>query len=198
MKSIARSGQKTPETGKRGSVASRSYAAVYILKGSNAMSEENGLFAKTDEAKSALSDKVQETDEEKYLIFRSSNILYALSTAYVIEILNNVTITRIPMVPDYIAGVINLRGAIVPIVDFRLLLGRIPEEESCVIILNIRETSVGIVVDSVDQMVDISRSAILPVPSQNEHRLVSGMCTVPGGVSTIMILDGEALEHIHE
>ena len=53
-------------------------------------------------------------------------------------------------------------------------------------------------VDSVDQMVDISRSAILPVPSQNEHKLVSGMCTVPGGVSTIMILDGEALEHIHE
>ena len=162
------------------------------------MSEENGLFAKTDEAKSALSDKVQESDEEKYLIFRSSNILYALSTTYVVEILNNVSITRIPMVPDYIAGVINLRGAIVPIVDFRLLLGRIPEEESCVIILNIKETSVGIVVDSVDQMVDISRSAILPVPSQNEHRLVSGMCTVPGGVSTIMILDGEALGHVHE
>ena len=162
------------------------------------MSDENGLFAKTDEAKTALSDKVQETDEEKYLIFRSSNILYALSTTYVIEILNNVTITHIPMVPDYIAGVINLRGAIVPIVDFRLLLGRIPDEESCVIILNIKETSMGIVVDGVDQMVDISHSAILPVPSQNEHKLVSGMCTVPGGVSTIMILDGEALEHVHE
>lgn len=162
------------------------------------MSDENGLFAKTEEAKTALSDKVQEPDEEKYLIFRSSNILYALSTAYVIEILNNVSITQIPMVPDYIAGVINLRGAIVPIVDFRLLLGRIPDEDSCVIILNIKETSVGIVVDGVDQMVDISRSAILPVPSQNEHRLVSGMCTVPGGVSTIMILDGEALGHVHE
>ena len=162
------------------------------------MSEENGLFAKTDEARSALSDKAHETDEEKYLIFRSSNILYALSTTYVIEILNNVSITRVPMVPDYIAGVINLRGAIVPIVDFRLLLGRVPDEISCVIILNIKDTSMGIVVDSVDQMVDISRSVILPVPAQNGHRLVNGMCTVPGGVSTIMVLDGEALIHVHE
>lgn len=161
------------------------------------MSEANGLFARTDEMDSALN-KAHEVEEEKYLIFHSGNILYALSTTYVIEILNNVTITKVPLVPDYIAGVINLRGAIVPIVDFRLLLGRYPEDESCVIILSISDTSIGIVVDSVDQMVDIAKAAILPVPSQNEHRLVCGMCTVPGGVSTVMILDGEALIHVHE
>ena len=102
------------------------------------------------------------------------------------------------MVPDYIAGVINLRGAVVPIIDFRLLLGRFPEGDSNAIILNIQEITIGILVDSVDQMVDIAKSSILPVPAQNEHKLVSGMCTMPGAVGTIMVLDGEALIHVHE
>ena len=47
-----------------------------------------------------------------------------MSTDYVMEIFTSVNITRVPMVPNYVAGVINLRGQIVPIVDFRLLLGR--------------------------------------------------------------------------
>ena len=160
------------------------------------MSEENGLFAKTSEVKTALN--VQETDEEKFLIFRSSGILYAMSTDFVNEIFTSVDITRVPMVPEYIAGVINLRGAVVPIIDFRLLLGRFPEGETNAIILNIEEITIGILVDSVDQMVDISRSSILPVPAQNEHKLVCGMCTMPGATSTVMILDGNTLVHVHE
>ncbi len=160
------------------------------------MAEENGLFAGTDEVKNALN--VQETEEEKFLIFRSSEILYAISTDFVNEIFTSVDITRVPMVPDYIAGVINLRGAVVPIIDFRLLLGRFPEGDPCAIILNIQEITIGILVDSVDQMVDIAKSSILPVPAQNEHKLVSGMCTMPGAAGTIMVLDGEALIHVHE
>ena len=160
------------------------------------MSEE--LFQRTDDIESALSDKIHETDEEKYLIFRSSGILYAMSTDFVSEIFTSVDITRVPMVPEYIAGVINLRGAVVPIIDFRLLLGRWPEEEPCAIILDIEGISIGILVDTVDRMVDISKSSILPVPSQNEHPLVNGMCTIPGGASTVMLLDAPALIHIGE
>ena len=160
------------------------------------MSEENITLSQQAEVNDALN--VHEVEEEKFLIFRSSGILYAMSTDFVNEILNNIAITHVPMVPEYIAGVINLRGQIVPIVDFRSLLGRIPEENGCAIILNIETITIGILVDSVDQMVDIARSAILPVPSQNEHKLVSGMCTMPGSYSTVMILDGTALVHIHE
>ena len=162
------------------------------------MNEEK-LFARMDDMSNALSDNVHESDEEQYLVFRSSDILYAINTAFVNEILTSVAITRVPMTPEYISGIINLRGGIVPIVDFRLLLGRFPEEEDgCVINLSIEGTDIGILVDGVDQMVDISRTAILPVPSQNEHRLVSGMCTIPGGASTVMVLDGDALIHVHE
>ena len=143
------------------------------------MNEE--LFAR-DDMDSALSDKVHEIDDESFLIFRSSGVLYAMSTDYVMEIFTSVDITKVPMMPEYISGVINLRGQIVPIVDFRLLLGRYPEENPCAIILDI-------------QMVDISRSGILPVPAQNEHRMVNGMCTVPGIPNTVMIVDATALIH---
>ena len=160
------------------------------------MAEE--LFQRTDEMESALSDHVRETDESKYLIFRSSGILYAMSTDFVSEIFTSVNITRVPMVPEYISGVINLRGAIVPIIDFRLLLGRWPEGEPCAIILDIEGVSIGILVDTVDRMVDISRSFILPVPAQNEHHLVNGMCTIPGGTNTVMLLDAPALIHMSE
>ena len=155
------------------------------------MNEE--LFARTDDIESALSDNIAETDEEKFLIFRSSGVLYAMSTDFVMEIFTSVDITTVPLMPEYIAGVINLRGQIVPIVDFRLLLGRFPEEEPCAIILDIDGTNIGILVDTVDQMVDISRSFILPVPAQNEHRMVNGMCTVPGISNTVMIVDATAL-----
>ena len=162
------------------------------------MADENLLFQKTDNFESALSDKVHENDEEKFLIFRSSGVQYALSTDFVMEIFTSVDITAVPLMPEYISGVINLRGQIVPIVDFRLLLGRFPEEEPCAIILDINGTSIGILVDTVDQMVDISRGAILPVPAQNEHPMVNGMCTVPGISNTVMIVDATALTHMNE
>ena len=159
---------------------------------------EEVLFARTEDIESALSDNVHETDEESYLIFRSSGVLYAMSTDYVMEIFTSVDITKVPMMPEYVSGVINLRGQIVPIVDFRLLLGRWPEEEPCAIILDIHGTSIGILVDTVDQMVDISHSAILPVPIQNAHRMVNGMCTVPGIANTVMVVDANALTHMNE
>ncbi len=160
------------------------------------MSEEM-LFQRSDDIEHALSDNVHESDEAKYLIFRSSGILYAMSTDVVKEIFTHVAVTRVPMLPNYIAGVINLRGAVVPIIDFRLLLGRWPEGEPCAIIPEIDGTTIGILVDTVDRMVDISKSSILPVPSQNEHPMVNGMCTIPGGTSTVMLLDAPALIHMN-
>ena len=160
------------------------------------MSEE--MMFQKDDMEYALSGHVHEADESKYLIFRSSDILYAVSTDVVMEIFTHVDVTRIPMLPDYIVGVINLRGAVVPIIDFRLMLGRYPEGDPCAIILDIEGTQIGIQVDTVDRMVDISKSAILPVPPQNEHPMLNGMCTIPGGTSTVMLLDAPALIHIGE
>ncbi len=148
------------------------------------------------DVESALSDKAKETEEEKYLLFRSGGILYGVQVDYVNEILTEVTVTRVPLTPPYVLGVINLRGLVPPIIDFRTLLNRMPGEESCAIMLDIEGTTIGILVDGVDQTVDIPKSSILPVPTQREEReqLVCGMCTIPSG-GTMMVLDCARLLH---
>ncbi len=164
------------------------------------MAGENELFAKVEEfdVESALSDDVRETDKDNYLIFRSDGMLYGVRADYVNEILTEVSVTQIPMTPEYVKGVINLRGLIPPIIDFRLLLGRMPaeaEDDYCAIILSIDGTTIGILADGVDQMVEIPRSIVLPVPTQQTNQLVCGMCTVPGSTNTVMLLDASALLH---
>ncbi len=163
------------------------------------MANENLTSARLDdtEIKSALSDRVREAEEEKYLMFRSAGILYGVQVDFVNEILTEVSVTKVPLTPGYVMGVINLRGLVPPIIDFRLLLGRIPGEESCAIMLDIEGDTIGILVDGVDQTVDIPKSSILPVPTQREQeqRLVCGMCTVPNTHTTMMVLDCSQLIH---
>lgn len=157
------------------------------------MAEE--MASKTADVASALSDNIHDTDITKYLIFRSGGLLYGVDADCVNEILNETSVTPVPTVPMHVSGVVNLRGQIVPIIDFRLLLGREPGENYCTIVLEIEETQIGILVDGVDRMVDIAKSAILPMPAQQTQKLISGMCTVPGAQSTMMVLDCSLLLH---
>jgi len=148
------------------------------------------------DVKKALSDRNTEEDTINYLIFCSSNIFYGVGAEYVETILHETAITYLPMMPSHVSGIINLRGQLVPIIDFRVLLGRMSGEENCIIVLDIEGTQIGILADSVDQMIGIEKSTILPVPSsQHEQKLVSGMCTLPGRKGTLMVLDCTRLIH---
>ena len=108
----------------------------------------------------------------KYLLFCSDNLLFGVSADYVVEIITNHAITKLPLVPNYIRGIINLRGQIIPIVDIRLLLGQPSQSDNCIIILNIEDTLVGILVDTVQKMIDVDTALILPSPSQDTRNLV--------------------------
>ena len=108
----------------------------------------------------------------KYLLFCSDNLLFGVSADYVVEIITNHAITKLPLVPNYI------RGKIIPIVDIRLLLGQPSQSDNCIIILNIEDTLVGILVDTVQKMIDVDTALILPSPSQDTRNLVSGMCSL--------------------
>ena len=92
------------------------------------------------------------------------------------------------MLPEYIRGIINLRGLMVPILDLRLRLGKEPRDNTLIIVLNIDGTEIGVLADSVDQMVDIPVAELLPVPAHNNQLLVSGMCTLADGSGTMMVL----------
>ncbi len=105
------------------------------------------------------------------------------------------------MLPPDIRGVINLRGGVVPIIDFRLMMGCMPEDKFCTVILDMEGTQIGILVDEVDQTVDIEKNRILPVPRQSDmsaQKMVTGMYSLPGGKKTLMVLDCTQLLYGHQ
>lgn len=135
---------------------------------------------------------VQEADPaaatEKHLLFVSEGLLFGASANYIVEIITNHPITTLPLVPSYIRGIINLRGQLIPIVDIRQILGQPPATCDCIVILNINDTMVGILVDTVQKMIDVPLNSILPAPNQEQQKLVSGMCSLAEG-QTMLVFD---------
>ena len=150
------------------------------------------MFARQDEmaALNTLDDMV---DAQKYLIFMAGHLRLGVVAEDVVEILNNQVIPYLPMVPHYIRGIINMRGQMVPILDIRARLGMMPQEDSLVVVLNLNDIQLGILVDGVDQMLDIPKANIHPLPANSTQMLVSGMCSLPDGSGTMMVLDCEQL-----
>ena len=156
------------------------------------MPEENVLFAR--ESDIPAEEAAPKLQTNKYLICISEGLLYGIDAEQVETIITDHTITRLPRVPHYVRGIINLRGQIIPIIDIRLRLGKPQAEESCIIVVNIGSDCMGILVDGVDKMVDVRRDSILPMPTQNPQKLISGMCSLPDG-GTLLILDCGLLLH---
>ena len=132
---------------------------------------------------------------ERFLTFSSNGLNIGVSTNYVIEIITNHSITMLPLAPDYVKGIINLRGQIIPIIDIRLRMGKPSIEytsSTCIIVLNINSVYIGIIVDAVQQVMDIDQSKISPVPVENQQELISGMIS-SSERSVILFLDCEQL-----
>ena len=106
--------------------------------------------------------------EGKYLTFVLSQEEYGLEILKVREIISVMDITEVPQVPDFIKGVINLRGKVIPVIDLRLKFGLPAMEynrETCIIVVNVKDLLVGIVVDTVAEVLDISEDETDPPPS---------------------------------
>ena len=151
------------------------------------------LFAREDEME-ALNTVDDTVDSQKYLIFMAGHLKLGVIAEDVVEILNNQLITYLPMLPDFIRGIINMRGQMIPILDICSRMG-LPsrEEDSLVVVINLGDVQLGILVDGVDQMLDIPRANIHPLPANSAQLLVSGMCSLPDGSGTMMVLDCEQL-----
>lgn len=134
------------------------------------------------------------TDSQKYLIFMAGHLKLGVVAEDVVEILHNQVITYLPMVPPYIRGIINMRGMMIPILDIRERLGlQSLKDDSLVVVINLGDVQLGILVDAVDQMLDIEKENIHPLPANSTQLLVSGMCSLPDGSGTMMVLDCEQL-----
>lgn len=106
--------------------------------------------------------------QDRFLTFYIDQTIYGLELFNVIEIVSIQDVTRIPSVPDYIKGIINLRGKVVPIIDVRLKLKqkeRAYDEKTCIIVVVIDDMQVGLIVDRVSEVVTIDQNELADPPS---------------------------------
>ena len=109
-----------------------------------------------------------EEQKDKYMTFKSGNEHYALNIQYVSEIIPFQEITAIPETEDYIKGLINLRGKILPVIDVRLRFSQPSFEyndRTCIIVIIVKDTMVGLVVEEIADVVEIGDENILPPPT---------------------------------
>ncbi len=131
---------------------------------------------------------------EKYLTFFIEEQIFAVQSSSVIEIIRMQPITFMPKLPPYVKGVINLRGKIVPLIDLRIKLGKEPkeyDEHTSIVVLDTNETSVGFIVDRVNDVADIAKSQISDSPKlakDSDSGYVSGIATLDTQVAMILSL----------
>jgi purine-binding chemotaxis protein CheW len=105
--------------------------------------------------------------ENMYLIFDVQDEEYAVNIAYVTEIVGLQRISEVPDVPEYIKGVINLRGKVIPVMDMRLRFGlpwREYGDRTTIIVLELDNVPTGLVVDQVTDVLSIAPESITPPP----------------------------------
>lgn len=123
----------------------------------------------------------EDTQKDKYLTFHLAGEDYGIEICYVIEIIGIQSITNVPDMPAFIRGVINLRGKVIPVMDVRARFGlpaRDYDDRTCIIVINVDTTEVGLVVDEVSEVADIPESQVEPAPrtSKNtESSYIQGM-----------------------
>ena len=110
----------------------------------------------------------QKIEGGKFLTFQLQDEEYGLEILKVREIMGILNITPVPQTPDYIKGVINLRGAVIPVVDLRLKFSLQEDEydqKTCIIVVDVGGVMMGIVVDTVSEVMDIEAADIERAPS---------------------------------
>ncbi len=144
-------------------------------------------------------DDRRDAQKDKYMTFRLGNEYYGLKIQYVNEIIPYQTITAIPETAEYIKGLINLRGKILPVIDISLRFKQKPFEyndRTCIIVTSVQSTVVGLIIENIAEVVEIREENILPPPSigrsdKAQNKYVYGIGKV--GDSVKLLLDPEKL-----
>ncbi len=131
------------------------------------------------------SETAELTETTQYLSFKLDDEVFALGISQVREVMDFTTVTKIPEMPEFMLGVINLRGSVVPVVDMRLKFGMPRTEKkvnTCIIIVEIElegETTIlGALADSVEEVLDLDPEQIEPPPkigTRLQSRFIKGM-----------------------
>jgi len=115
----------------------------------------------------------EDTQKDKYLIFSIGKQYYGIDIKYVIEIIGIEPITEVPELPDYIKGVINLRGKIIPVMDVRLKFKKEEKEyddRTCIIVVEITGICIGLIIDRVLEVASIDENSISLPPKTSSNK----------------------------
>ena len=149
-----------------------------------------------------LYDDDEDAQKDKYLTFHLAGEDYGIEISFVTEIIGIQKITEVPDMPEFIRGVINLRGRVIPVMDVRTkfkLAARDYDERTCIIVVDINESSIGLVVDEVSEVVDIPAASVEPAPQTGNgktSRYLKGMGKIEDEVK--ILLNVEKLLHEDE
>ena len=146
-------------------------------------------------------------EEQQYLTFLLSGEMFAIGILNIKEIIEYGSLTEVPMMPDFIRGVINLRGSVVPVVDLSSRFGRHKTEVSrrtCIVIIEVQggdesKQDIGVMVDSVSEVLEIPRSEIEPPPAFGAKirvDFIHGMGKVAG--KFVIILNADKVLSVDE
>lgn len=141
-----------------------------------------------------------------YLTFKLGDEEFATHVGKVLNILEMTKLTHVPKAPDYMKGVMNLRGAVLPVIDARIKFG-MPEAEytsnTCIIVLDVdldgESVHVGAIVDSVQAVIEITNDQILPLPtlgSRYKAEFIIGMAKT--NERFVIILNMDAVFSVDE
>ena len=139
----------------------------------------------------------QDSLRNMYLTFRLGEEDYGIETRHVTEIVGMQKITEVPDMPDFIRGVINLRGKVIPVMDVRLrfhMQARDYDQRTCVVVVHIDQTQIGLIVDTVNEVRTILPEQISPPPNvagTTHHRYINGMGRI--GEAVNILLDASKL-----
>ncbi len=135
----------------------------------------------------------------KYLTFRLGGEEYGLEILKVQEIIGIMDVTNVPRTPDFVRGVINLRGQVIPVVELRVKFGLPTEEDTertCIIVVQVGDetdrVTMGILVDEVSEVLDVTGDQIEPAPSFGasvDTDFILGMGKV--GETVVALLDAD-------
>ena len=151
-------------------------------------------MASSDENRKAL-----ENIQGKYLTFKLADQEYGLEILRVREIIGLMDITKLPRTPDFVKGVINLRGKVIPVIDLRLRFGLQEEahtEKTCIIVVDISRDNdmmqIGIIVDSVSEVLNVALDDLEPTPKFGisiDTDYILGMAKGKDSVRTLLDID---------
>lgn len=151
-----------------------------------------------DEFKDEILDE-EDAQKGKFMTFKTGKEYFGISIDYVNEIVVMQSITKIPEVADYIRGLINLRGKIIPVIDVRARFKMEPLESTdrtCIIVINVKSTVIGLIVEQIATVDTIKDADIVPPPTlgrkEDEHsKYVYGLAKT--GDTVKLLLDPEKL-----